>query len=127
MVGADDVTDPDARNETDNPIHGMPILSVDESASTIVPKRSMSPGYAGIDTPLFTDPKTSMRSGDAEASVEGITEELEALWRRCGPRPVRLGQGRHGLRRAPTRAGAVPAPQSELAGGPCAARRRPGT
>jgi NAD(P) transhydrogenase subunit beta len=79
VIGANDVTNPDARNKTDSPIYGMPILNVDESASTIVLKRSMSSGYAGIDNPLFTDPKTSMLFGDAKASVEAITEELKAL------------------------------------------------
>jgi NAD(P) transhydrogenase subunit beta len=79
VIGANDVTNPDARNKADSPIYGMPILNVDESASTIVLKRSMSSGYAGIDNPLFTDPKTSMLFGDAKASVENITEELKAL------------------------------------------------
>jgi H+-translocating NAD(P) transhydrogenase subunit beta len=79
VIGANDVTNPDARNRPDSPIYGMPILNVDESASTIVLKRSMSSGYAGIDNPLFFDPKTSMLFGDAKASVEGITEELKAL------------------------------------------------
>ncbi|MDX8150228.1 NAD(P)(+) transhydrogenase (Re/Si-specific) subunit beta [Patulibacter brassicae] len=79
VIGANDVTNPDARNKADSPIYGMPILNVDESASTIVLKRSMSSGYAGIDNPLFTDPKTSMLFGDAKASVEAITEELKAL------------------------------------------------
>jgi NAD(P) transhydrogenase subunit beta len=79
VIGANDVTNPDARNKADSPIYGMPILNVDESASTIVLKRSMSSGYAGIDNPLFVDPKTSMLFGDAKASVESITEELKAL------------------------------------------------
>ncbi|MGE4427952.1 MAG: NAD(P)(+) transhydrogenase (Re/Si-specific) subunit beta [Solirubrobacteraceae bacterium] len=79
VIGANDVTNPDARNKTDSPIYGMPILNVDESQSTIVLKRSMSSGYAGIDNPLFVDPKTSMLFGDAKASVEAITEELKAL------------------------------------------------
>jgi NAD(P) transhydrogenase subunit beta len=79
VIGANDVTNPDARNKADSPIYGMPILNVDESQSTIVLKRSMSSGYAGIDNPLFVDPKTSMLFGDAKASVEAITEELKAL------------------------------------------------
>jgi NAD(P) transhydrogenase subunit beta len=57
----------------------MPILNVDESSSVIVLKRSMSSGYAGIDNPLFTNPKTSMLFGDAKGSVADITEELKAL------------------------------------------------
>jgi proton-translocating NAD(P)+ transhydrogenase subunit beta len=79
VIGANDVTNPDARAKQDSPIYGMPILNVDESASVIVLKRSMSSGFAGIDNPLFYDPKTAMLFGDAKASVSGITEELKAL------------------------------------------------
>jgi NAD(P) transhydrogenase subunit beta len=79
VIGANDVTNPDARNKADSPIYGMPILNVDESASVIVLKRSMSSGYAGIDNPLFVNPKTSMLFGDAKGSVSEITEELKAL------------------------------------------------
>jgi len=76
VIGANDVTNPDARNKPDSPIYGMPILNVDESASVIVLKRSMSSGYAGIDNPLFVNPKTSMLFGDAKQSVTDITSEL---------------------------------------------------
>ena len=79
VIGANDVTNPDARNKPDSPIYGMPILNVDESESVIVLKRSMASGFAGIDNPLFTNPKTSMLFGDAKASVADITEELKAL------------------------------------------------
>ena len=79
VIGANDVTNPDARTKTDSPIFGMPILNVDESQSIIVLKRSMSSGYAGIDNPLFVNPKTSMLFGDAKGSVAEITEELKAL------------------------------------------------
>jgi NAD(P) transhydrogenase subunit beta len=79
VIGANDVTNPDARTKPDSPIYGMPILNVDESASVIVLKRSMSSGYAGIDNPLFVNPKTSMLFGDAKQSVTDITEELKAL------------------------------------------------
>jgi len=79
VIGANDVTNPDARNKTDSPIYGMPILNVDESGSIIILKRSMNAGYAGIDNPLFVDPKTSMLFGDAKSSVASITEELKAL------------------------------------------------
>jgi NAD(P) transhydrogenase subunit beta len=79
VIGANDVTNPDARNKPDSPIYGMPILNVDESASVVVLKRSMSSGYAGIDNPLFVNPKTSMLFGDAKGSVADITEELKAL------------------------------------------------
>jgi NAD(P) transhydrogenase subunit beta len=79
VIGANDVTNPDARTKADSPIYGMPILNVDESASVIVLKRSMSSGFAGIDNPLFYNEKTAMLFGDAKASVTEITEELKAL------------------------------------------------
>jgi H+-translocating NAD(P) transhydrogenase subunit beta len=79
VIGANDVTNPDAREKTDSPIYGMPILNVDESASVIVLKRSMNSGFAGIDNPLFYNPKTAMLFGDAKSSVSEITEELKAL------------------------------------------------
>jgi NAD(P) transhydrogenase subunit beta len=79
VIGANDVTNPDARTKPDSPIYGMPILNVDESASVIVLKRSMNSGFAGIDNPLFYNDKTSMLFGDAKASVGEITEELKAL------------------------------------------------
>ncbi|WP_372789337.1 NAD(P)(+) transhydrogenase (Re/Si-specific) subunit beta [Paraconexibacter sp.] len=79
VIGANDVTNPDARNKADSPIYGMPILNVDESQSIIVLKRSMSSGYAGIDNPLFFNPKTSMLFGDAKSSVQSVTEELKEL------------------------------------------------
>jgi NAD(P) transhydrogenase subunit beta len=79
VIGANDVTNPDARNKADSPIYGMPILNVDESASVIVLKRSMNSGFAGIDNPLFYNDKTAMLFGDAKASVGEITEELKAL------------------------------------------------
>jgi H+-translocating NAD(P) transhydrogenase subunit beta len=79
VIGANDVTNPDARTKADSPIYGMPILNVDESQSVIVLKRSMNSGFAGIDNPLFYDPKTAMLFGDAKASVSEITEELKAI------------------------------------------------
>ena len=79
IIGANDVTNPGARTKPDSPIYGMPILDVDESRSVIVPKRSMSSGFAGIDNPLFYDARTSMLFGDAKASVGEVTEELKAL------------------------------------------------
>jgi H+-translocating NAD(P) transhydrogenase subunit beta len=79
VIGANDVTNPDARNKQDSPIYGMPILNVDESSSVIVLKRSMSSGFAGIDNPLFYNEKTAMLFGDAKASVSEITEELKQL------------------------------------------------
>jgi H+-translocating NAD(P) transhydrogenase subunit beta len=79
VIGANDVTNPDARTKPDSPIYGMPILNVDDSRSVIVLKRSMNSGFAGIDNPLFYEDKTAMLFGDAKASVSGISEELKAL------------------------------------------------
>jgi len=79
VIGANDVTNPAARSDPNSPIHGMPILNVDESKRVIVLKRSMKSGFAGIDNPLFYDDKTSMLFGDAKSSVGEVTEELKAL------------------------------------------------
>lgn len=79
VIGANDVTNPAARNDPSSPIHGMPILNVDEARSTIVLKRSMSSGYAGIENPLFFADGTSMLFGDAKKSVDSVIEELKAL------------------------------------------------
>jgi NAD(P) transhydrogenase subunit beta len=79
VIGANDVTNPAAKNEPGSPIYGMPILEVDQSGSVIVLKRSMASGFAGIDNPLFYDPKTSLLFGDAKQSVSEITSEVQAL------------------------------------------------
>ena len=79
VIGANDVTNPDARLKPDSPIYGMPILNVDESKQVIVLKRSMASGFAGIENPLFYNEKTQMLFGDAKASVSEITSELGAL------------------------------------------------
>jgi len=79
VIGANDVTNPDARLKADSPIYGMPILNVDEAKQVIVLKRSMASGFAGIENPLFYDDKTQMLFGDAKASVAEITSELGAL------------------------------------------------
>lgn len=79
VIGANDVTNPSARTDPNSPIHGMPILNVDQAKSVIVLKRSMSSGFAGIDNPLFTAEHTSMLFGDAKKSVGDVTEELKSL------------------------------------------------
>ena len=79
VIGANDVTNPDARMKADSPIYGMPILNVDESKQVIVLKRSMASGFAGIENPLFFDDKTQMLFGDAKSSVSEITSELGGL------------------------------------------------
>ena len=79
VIGANDVTNPAARNDPNSPIHGMPILNVDESKSVIVFKRSMNTGFAGIENELYYEPQTSMLFGDAKASVTAVIEELKAL------------------------------------------------
>jgi len=79
VIGANDVTNPAARNDPSSPIHGMPILNVDQSKSVIVLKRSMSSGFAGIENPLFFAEGTTMLFGDAKKSVSEVTEELKAL------------------------------------------------
>jgi NAD(P) transhydrogenase subunit beta len=79
VIGANDVTNPDARLKADSPIYGMPILNVDESKQVIVLKRSMASGFAGIENPLFYNEKTQMLFGDAKASVSEITSELGSI------------------------------------------------
>ncbi len=79
VIGANDVTNPAAKNEPGSPIYGMPILEVDRSSAVVVLKRSMASGFAGIDNPLFYDPKTSLLFGDAKSSVSEITAEVQAL------------------------------------------------
>jgi NAD(P) transhydrogenase subunit beta len=79
VIGANDVTNPAAKNEPGSPIYGMPILEVDKSQSVIVLKRSMASGFAGIDNPLFYEPQTSMLFGDAKQSVTDVTAAVEAL------------------------------------------------
>ncbi|MCW2965831.1 MAG: transhydrogenase, beta subunit [Actinomycetia bacterium] len=79
VIGANDVVNPDARNNHGSPIYGMPILNVDQSQATVVLKRSMAPGFAGIENPLFVDPKTVMLFGDAKESVAKLAAGVKAL------------------------------------------------
>jgi NAD(P) transhydrogenase subunit beta len=78
VIGANDVTNPAARNDPGSPIYGMPILDVDKAASIVVLKRSMNPGFAGIDNELYLDPKTTMLFGDAKDSVLKLVAAVKA-------------------------------------------------
>jgi H+-translocating NAD(P) transhydrogenase subunit beta len=76
VLGANDVVNPAARHNTSSPIYGMPILNVDQAACVMVIKRSMRPGFAGIENELFYDPKTLMVFGDAKHVVGELTTEV---------------------------------------------------
>jgi NAD(P) transhydrogenase subunit beta len=79
VVGANDVVNPDARNNQGSPIYGMPILNVDDAQTVVVLKRSMNPGFAGIENPLFYNPKTVMLFGDAKESVLKLVAGVKTL------------------------------------------------
>ena len=77
VVGANDVVNPDARNNQGSPIYGMPILNVDDAQAVVVLKRSMNPGFAGIENPLFYNPKTVMLFGDAKESIVKLAQDVK--------------------------------------------------
>jgi NAD(P) transhydrogenase subunit beta len=79
VVGANDVVNPAARNQPGSPIYGMPILDVDKAQNVVVIKRSMSPGFAGVDNPLFYDPKTVMLFADAKAALEALVASVKTV------------------------------------------------
>jgi NAD(P) transhydrogenase subunit beta len=79
VVGANDVTNPAAKNDPDSPIAGMPIIEVSEAQQVIVIKRSLSPGFAGIDNDLFYEPNTSMLFSDAKQAASDIAAEIQEL------------------------------------------------
>jgi len=79
VIGANDVTNPAAKDDPDSPIAGMPIIEVDEAQQVIVIKRSLSPGFAGIDNDLFYHEKTSMLFSDAKEAAQGIAAEVQEL------------------------------------------------
>jgi proton-translocating NAD(P)+ transhydrogenase subunit beta len=77
VIGANDVVNPAARHDTASPIYGMPILDVDKAQNVIVLKRSMRPGFAGIDNELFYEPRTRMLFGDAKDSMKKLVAEVK--------------------------------------------------
>lgn len=79
IIGANDVVNPDARKNQDSPLYGMPILNVDEAASTVVFKRSLNVGFAGIDNPLFYNDNNYMFFGNAKSSLEQLVQALKEL------------------------------------------------
>jgi NAD(P) transhydrogenase subunit beta len=79
VIGANDVVNPAAREQQDSPIYGMPILNVDSAKNTIVVKRSLSTGFAGIDNELFYKDKTFMMFGSAKDMVTQLVNEVKQL------------------------------------------------
>ncbi|MFT3705495.1 MAG: NAD(P)(+) transhydrogenase (Re/Si-specific) subunit beta [Agriterribacter sp.] len=79
ILGANDVVNPAAKTDPSSPIYGMPVLNVELAKTVIVNKRSMKPGYAGIENDLFFQPKTSMLFGDAKKVLQDLIAEIKAL------------------------------------------------
>jgi NAD(P) transhydrogenase subunit beta len=79
VIGANDVVNPAARNDKTSPIYGMPILNADKAQNVIVLKRSMNPGFAGIENELFYNDKTSLLFGDAKASLSKLVAEMKTV------------------------------------------------
>jgi len=79
VIGANDVVNPAARSDKASPIYGMPILDADKAQHVIVIKRSMNPGFAGIDNQLYYEPRTSMLFGDAKGAVSKLVEAVKAM------------------------------------------------
>ena len=78
VLGANDVVNPAAKTDKASPIYGMPVLDVEKAKSVIVNKRSMKPGYAGIENQLFFEPRTSMLFGDAKKVLQDLVSEIKA-------------------------------------------------
>src|SRR5690606_136451 len=79
VIGANDVVNPAARTKPDSPLYGMPILDVDKAQHVIVMKRSMNPGFAGVDNELFYRENTRMLFGDAKQSLTKLVQEAKAM------------------------------------------------
>jgi NAD(P) transhydrogenase subunit beta len=79
ILGANDVVNPAAKEDPNSPIYGMPILEVEKADHVIVNKRSMKPGYAGIENELFFRPKSSMLFGDAKKVLQALVTELKQI------------------------------------------------
>jgi NAD(P) transhydrogenase subunit beta len=79
ILGANDVVNPAAKTDPSSPIYGMPVLDVELAKLVIVNKRSMKPGYAGIENQLFFQPKTSMLFGDAKEVLQKLVAEIKSL------------------------------------------------
>jgi NAD(P) transhydrogenase subunit beta len=79
VIGANDVVNPAAKRDTSSPIYGMPVLDVENATTTIVMKRGMAKGYAGIENELFFEPKTRMLFGDAKATLQKLVAEVKAV------------------------------------------------
>jgi NAD(P) transhydrogenase subunit beta len=79
ILGANDVVNPAAKTDPASPIYGMPVLDVELARHVIVNKRSMKPGYAGIENDLFFQPKTSMLFGDAKKVLQDLVTEIKSL------------------------------------------------
>ena len=79
VIGANDVVNPAARSDPASPIYGMPIIDVDKATNVVVIKRSLAPGFAGIDNPLFYDARTSMLFGDAKQALEHLLTAVKNL------------------------------------------------
>jgi len=78
VIGANDVVNPAARTDKSSPIYGMPILDADKAQHIIVVKRSLNPGFAGIDNEIYYNPKTYMFFGDAKGAIGKLVEAVKA-------------------------------------------------
>lgn len=100
VVGANDITNPGARDDPHSEIYGMPILNVDYARQVIVLKRSMRPGFAGIDNPLYYDPKTAMLFGDARSSLQKLVAAVKTVAKPRSSRRSDEGKNLQGAHRS---------------------------